>query len=69
MTEGLTQWLERLDSGDPEALDRVVRLLYDELRGLAGRVQVPFLRDANTGAAMLESADIVAYLEREYARA
>ncbi|MEZ5063519.1 MAG: ECF-type sigma factor [bacterium] len=35
MTEGLTQWLERLDSGDPEALDRVVRLLYDELRGLA----------------------------------
>ncbi|MCA9509936.1 MAG: glutathione S-transferase N-terminal domain-containing protein [Myxococcota bacterium] len=41
----------------------------DELRGLAGRVQVPFLRDANTGAAMLESADIVAYLEREYARA
>ena len=35
MAEGLTDWLGRLDSGDPEALDRVVRLLYDELRGLA----------------------------------
>jgi RNA polymerase sigma factor (TIGR02999 family) len=35
MAEGLTDWLGRLDSGDPDALDRVVRLLYDELRGLA----------------------------------
>jgi RNA polymerase sigma factor (TIGR02999 family) len=35
MTDGLTEWLGRLDAGDPEALDRVVRLLYDELRGLA----------------------------------
>ena len=34
-----------------------------------GRVQVPYLEDPNTGAAMFESADIVAYLERTYAAA
>ena len=34
---------------------------------LAGRVMVPYLRDPNTGAAMFESADIVAYLEETYA--
>lgn len=33
--ENLTVWLERLSAGDEAALDRVVRLLYDELRALA----------------------------------
>jgi glutathione S-transferase len=34
---------------------------------LSGRMMVPYLRDPNTDAAMFESADIVAYLERTYA--
>jgi glutathione S-transferase len=34
---------------------------------MAGKMQVPYLRDPNTGAAMFESADIVAYLETTYA--
>ena len=33
-----------------------------------GRVQVPYLEDPNTGAALFESADILDYLERTYAR-
>lgn len=33
---------------------------------LAGRVQVPYLVDPNTGTAMFESAAIVDYLERQY---
>jgi glutathione S-transferase len=36
-------------------------------REMTGRLQVPYLRDPNTGAAMFESADIVAYLEKTYA--
>jgi glutathione S-transferase len=32
-----------------------------------GKVQVPYLVDANTGQAMYESAAILAYLERQYA--
>jgi glutathione S-transferase len=36
------------------------------LHPLTGRVQVPYLIDPNTGAAMFESADIVAYLEGTY---
>jgi glutathione S-transferase len=32
-----------------------------------GRVQLPYLEDPNTGAALFESADIIAYLERTYA--
>jgi RNA polymerase sigma factor (TIGR02999 family) len=31
----ITVWLGRMSDGDPEALDRVVRLLYGELRRLA----------------------------------
>lgn len=34
-----------------------------------GRVQVPYLEDPNTGAAMFESREIVAYLEATYALA
>jgi len=33
----------------------------------AGKMQVPYLLDPNTGRAMFESADIVAYLETTYA--
>lgn len=33
---------------------------------LSGRMRVPYLVDPNTGAAMFESADIVAYLEKTY---
>ena len=34
----------------------------------AGKMQVPYLVDPNTSAAMFESADIVAYLNATYAR-
>jgi hypothetical protein len=30
-------------------------------------LQAPYLEDPNTGAAMFESADIIDYLEKEYA--
>jgi len=33
----------------------------------SGKMQVPYLLDSNSGAAMFESADIVAYLEDSYA--
>ena len=33
----------------------------------AGRVQVPYLVDPNTGAEMFESDAILAYLDRTYA--
>ena len=35
----------------------------------AGKMQVPYLEDPNTGVAMFESADIVAYLDRTYGTA
>jgi len=34
----ITVWLARLKRGDAEALDRLVPMLYDELRGLARRL-------------------------------
>lgn len=37
MAEDLTTSLRRLSEGDPDALERVVRLLYADLRDLAGR--------------------------------
>ncbi|MEN8158960.1 MAG: glutathione S-transferase N-terminal domain-containing protein [Myxococcota bacterium] len=33
----------------------------------SGKMQVPYLEDPNTGQALFESAEIVAYLERRYA--
>ncbi len=33
-----------------------------------GRVQAPYLEDPNTGTKLYESADIMAYLERQYAK-
>jgi glutathione S-transferase len=38
----------------------------DAFRTLAGKVQVPYLVDPNTGEALFESDDIVAYLHRRY---
>ena len=38
----------------------------EELRRLSGKTVAPYLVDPNTGTAMGESADIVAYLERAY---
>ena len=35
MNEGITLWLERLRSGDAEAVDEIVPRLYDELRRMA----------------------------------
>lgn len=35
----------------------------------AGKMQVPYLIDPNTGEAMFESGDIVRYLQRTYSRA
>ena len=38
----------------------------EELVALAGKMQVPYLVDPNTGVQMFESADINAYLQRTY---
>ena len=38
-----------------------------DLRERAGKVQVPYLEDPNTGAKMFESRDIVKYLDATYA--
>jgi glutathione S-transferase len=38
----------------------------DRLRELAGKVQVPYLVDPNTGQAMFESDEIIAYLYAQY---
>ena len=38
------------------------------LSELTGRSQVPYLVDPNTGSAMFESADIMAYLQKTYGR-
>ncbi|MBA3548424.1 MAG: glutathione S-transferase N-terminal domain-containing protein [Nannocystis sp.] len=38
-----------------------------EFVALSGKMQVPYLVDPNTGTAMFESADIVAYLDKTYA--
>ena len=38
----------------------------DAFRERAGKVQVPYLADPNTGEALFESADIIAYLDRTY---
>ena len=38
MSGEVTRWLERLREGDPGALDRLVPLLYDDLRQIARRL-------------------------------
>ena len=62
------------DMGPPWVRDRLWRsepgsgrnrkVLFER----TGRVQVPYLIDPNTGAAMYESADIIRYLEKTYAQ-
>jgi glutathione S-transferase len=39
----------------------------EQLLARWGRVQLPYLEDPNTGAAMFESPDIIHYLEQHYA--
>ncbi|WNG32864.1 glutathione S-transferase [Archangium minus] len=49
--------LHNVAKGSPRRSDFVAR---------SGRMMVPFLSDPNTGTAMFESADIIAYLEKTY---
>jgi glutathione S-transferase len=51
--------LHNVAKGSPKRDDFVKR---------SGKMQVPYLIDPNTGAAMFESADIVRYLEKTYAQ-
>ena len=52
MTEDLTPHFRALAAGDPDALDRIVRSLYDELRDLARRR----LRDERSGHTLQATA-------------
>jgi glutathione S-transferase len=60
------------DMGPPSFRDRVFRGPKDTSRNRrwlaehTGRVQVPYLRDPNTGTEMYESDAILAYLDRTY---
>ena len=40
----------------------------EQVLAALGRVQVPYLEDPNTGTQLYESADIIDYLERQYAQ-
>lgn len=40
----------------------------EEILAEFGRVQLPYLEDPNTGIKLYESADIIDYLERQYAK-
>lgn len=61
------------DMGPPAVRDRLLKAPADSGRNRAallartGRVQVPYLIDPNTNTEMFESADIIDYLERQYA--
>ncbi len=50
MSRDITLWLGRMSAGEPEALDRVVRMMYDELRVLA-RARMGNERQGHTLAA------------------
>ena len=41
-------------------------VLKDELVEKTGKTRIPFLEDSERGVSMHESADIIAYLEKEY---
>ena len=65
---GKARWA---DMGPPWLRDRVWRTKVEgrnrtALLQRAGKVQLPFLVDPNTGVEMFESAKIIAYLERKY---
>lgn len=55
----------RLNIGPYEPIKNSKREAFHKQHG---NVQVPYLEDPNTGVALFESADIVDYLKREYAR-
>jgi glutathione S-transferase len=63
------------DMGPPSFRDKLFRGPMGSTRNRqwlaqhTGRVQVPYLIDANTGTAMYESQDILKYLDRSYAKA
>lgn len=60
------------DLGPPMVRDRLLKAPKDTSRNRrallarAGRVQVPYLIDPNTGVEMFESADIITYLRKTY---
>jgi glutathione S-transferase len=62
------------DMGPPSFRDKLFKGRMDSTRNRAwlaehtGRVQVPYLVDANTGVGMYESQEILGYLERTYGR-
>lgn len=61
------------DMGPPSFRDQLFKTPQGTTRNRrwlaehTGKVQVPYLIDANTGTAMYESGDILAYLDRTYA--
>lgn len=61
------------DMGPPAVRDQLLHAPVDTTRNRkllferAGRVQVPYLIDPNTGVEMFESTDILAYLDKTYA--
>ena len=62
------------DMGPPSFRDRLFRAAKDTSRNRrallerTGRVQVPYLIDPNTGIEMYESAAIIDYLQKTYAK-
>ncbi len=68
---GKARWT---DMGPPAVRDRLLRAPADTGRNRTallqrtGRVQVPYLIDPNTGTECFESAAIIDYLEKTYAR-
>jgi len=60
----VTRWLRRMSEGDGEALDRVVRLLYDELRAVA-RNRLRNERDGHTLGATALVNEVYLRLSRQ----
>ena len=60
---GPPQWRARWFPDEP-----VVGRNRQRLLARAGKVQVPYLIDPNTGTELFESADILDYLDRTYAK-
>lgn len=67
---GKARWT---DMGPPSFRDKLFRAPADTCRNRSalhqatGRVQVPYLIDPNTGTALFESAEIIRYLDDQYA--
>lgn len=65
MPGDLTLWLQRMREGDAVALERVVRLLYDELRSIA-RARLRHERDEHTLGATALVHEAFLRLSREH---